>query len=88
MKYYYLMNTNQWSVIDKLQVSYKLESLDGTQILVITSQFCKDYLFKFESAKKFRLHSHYTTDEWVGDGSTIQQWEIDDIKYIQELDEN
>lgn len=81
------MNTRQWDMIDKLQVEYRLKSLDGTQILVITSQLCQDYLFKFESAKKFRLHSHYTTDEWVGDGSMIEQWEIEDIKYIQEIDD-
>jgi len=88
MKYYYLINTLQWSKMDKLQVSYKLTSLDGTQILVITSQMCENYLFKFESAKKFMLHSYYTTDEWCDDGSGIQQWEIDTIEYIAEIDEN
>ena len=68
---YLLLNTRQYDMLDKIQVAYRLKSLDGTQILVITSQLCDDYLFKFVSAKKFMLHSHYTTDEWMGDGGKI-----------------
>ena len=81
------MNTTHWSKLDKLQVVYKLQSLDGTQLLVITSQLCDEYLFKFVSAKKFALHSYYTTDEWFGDDSGLEQWELVDIKYIPEIDD-
>lgn len=85
---YYLMNTAQWDLMDKIQIEYRKKSLDGTQILVITSQLCDEYLFKFESSKTFRLHSHYTTDEWVGDGGGVDIWEMTQIKYIEEIDGN
>jgi hypothetical protein len=85
---YYLANTSQWDLMDKIQIEYRHKSLDGTQILVITSQLCEEYLFKFESVKTFMLHTHYTTDEWFGDGGMLEMWELTDVKYIEEIDGN
>ena len=34
------------------------------------------------------LHTHYTTDEWFGDGGMLEMWELTDIKYIEEIDGN
>tara|TARA_B100001094_G_C18189440_1_gene806093 strand:- start:3099 stop:3362 length:264 start_codon:yes stop_codon:yes gene_type:complete len=84
---YYLLNTNQWDLLDKNLVEYKHPSLDGTQLLVITAQISQKYLFKFASISKFVLHSYYTTDEWMGDGGQIELTEIHNDIYIQEIDE-
>jgi len=84
---YYLLNTQQWDLLDKNQVQFKHPSLDGTQLLVITAQITQKYLFKFASITKFVLHSHYTTDEWMGDGGQLDYIDIQNDIYIQEIDE-
>ena len=49
MKNYYLLNTQQYDNLNKSLISYRLYNLDGTEILVITSEFLEEYLFKFVS---------------------------------------
>jgi|TARA_R110000822_G_scaffold3883_1_gene16529 hypothetical protein len=87
MNFYYLLNTAQYDALDKTQISYIHRSIDGIQILVITSQLVGDYLFMFESVKKFIMHSYYTTDEWFGDGGMLDLMEINTEIYIESLDD-
>ena len=42
MKNYYLLNSQQFDVLNKQFISYKYTSLDGTEILVITSQIIEE----------------------------------------------
>jgi|TARA_R110000744_G_scaffold334885_2_gene440238 hypothetical protein len=86
MKNYYLLNSQQFDVLNKQFISYKYTSLDGTEILVITSQIIEDYLFMFESWKKFILHTEYNANLWCGDGLGIEMWELQDNEYLPEYD--
>ena len=87
MKYYYLLNTLQWDNTDKTKVSYIHKGLDGSQILVITSELLTNFLFMFESSKMFTNHTISTSEMWFGDGSSLQPMELEDILYIMEIDE-
>ena len=87
IKYYYLLNTSQYDNLIKDYIHYKLESLDGTEILVITSQIVEEYLFMFDNWKKFILHTEYNSNLWSGDGMGVEMWELDTWNYIQGIDD-
>lgn len=87
MKYYYLLNTQQYENLIKEHIDYRLYNLDGTEILVITSQICEEYLFRFESWKKFILHTEYNANLWSGDGLGVEAWELDTMNYINGIDD-
>ena len=87
MKYYYLLNTAHYDLLNKDYISYKIYSLDGTEILVITSQIVEEYLFKFDNWKKFILHTEYNSNLWSGDGLGVENWELDTWNYIQGIDD-
>lgn len=87
IKYYYLLNTSQYDNLIKDYIYYKHTSLDGTEILVITSQLLEEYLFMFENWKKFILHTDYNANLWSGDGLGVESWELDTWNYIQGIDD-
>ena len=83
---YYIITPEIFETINKNNVSFKLKSLNETQILIFTTDNIDNSIEEFEN---FTACSNYTSTNhvnWVGDGTGINEWLVEATIYIPELD--
>tara|TARA_B100000902_G_C27150877_1_gene833661 strand:+ start:507 stop:761 length:255 start_codon:yes stop_codon:yes gene_type:complete len=84
MKYYIITN-EVFDTLDKSNVSFMLESIDKTQILIATTDEVTDRIRKFQSITTCSNYTFTNHSDWTGDGTGVEEEDINDMVYIEEL---
>ena len=82
---FYILTLEQFENADKDQVSYVHYNNEGTRVIVSTTEIITERYRKFKSKNTCSNYSFSNNSEWVGDNTGIEEWEFDDIVYLQEL---
>jgi hypothetical protein len=82
---YYVLTLEQFENADKDQVSYVHYNNEGTKVIVSTTEVIAERYRKFKSKNTCSDYSFSNSADWVGDNTGIEEWEIEDIIYLQNL---
>ena len=82
---YYILTLEQFEEADKDQVSFVHYNVDGTKLIMTTTEVITNRERKFKSKTTCSNYTFNNNEDWVGDNTGIQEWEFEDIIYLQEL---
>ena len=83
---YYIVTEEVFNTLTKENISYMLKSLDDTQRLIATTNTVSNRVRRFNNIDTCSSYTFTNHSDWVGDGTGIETWEIEEIIYIPELD--
>jgi len=63
------------------------KSMDKTKRLIATIDTVNDRVRKFNNINTCSNYTFTNHSDWVGDGSGIETWELEDTEYIPEIDD-
>ena len=62
-------------------------SNDGSERLIATTDTVSNRVRKFNNIDTCSNYTFTNHSDWVGDGTGIETWEIEEVIYIPELDD-
>jgi hypothetical protein len=83
---YYITTSAVFDTIDKENIQYMLRSIDKSKNIVVTSDTIDSTLYSFTKASDLSTYTFNNHNAWVGDGTGITVDDINNIEYIEELD--
>jgi len=84
---YYIITKETFELVDKSQVHFMRKSLDKTKRLIATTEDVEERIRKFNNIDTCSSYTFTNHSSWVGDGTGIETWEIEEITYIPEIDD-
>jgi len=84
---YYIVTTEVFNTLTKENISYMLKSLDGTQRLIATTDTVSDRVRRFNNIDTCSSYTFTNHSDWVGDGTGVETWEIEEIIYLPGIDD-
>ena len=84
---YYIVTTEIFNTLTKENISYMLKSLDDTQRLIATTDTVSERVRKFNNINTCSSYTFTNHSDWVGDGTGIETWEIEEIIYLPGIDD-
>ena len=84
---YYIVTTEIFNTLTKENISYMLKSLDNTKRLIATTDTVSNNVNEFNDIDSCSNYTFTNHSDWVGDGSGIETWELEDTEYIPEIDD-
>lgn len=84
---YYIITKETFELVDKSQVHFMRKSLDKTKRLIATTEDVEERIIKFNNIDTCSIYTFTNHSSWVGDGTGIETWEIEEITYIPEIDD-
>tara|TARA_R100000234_G_scaffold75500_1_gene46772 strand:- start:516 stop:806 length:291 start_codon:yes stop_codon:yes gene_type:complete len=82
---YYIITKEVFDTINKANISFRLFNLAGTNVLVSTTDTIGSSIQQFADSAATATYINGVKADWVN-GGTVEQWEIDTIEYIPEID--
>ena len=64
-----------------------LKSLDDTQRLIATTDTVSERVRRFNNIDTCSSYTFTNHSDWVGDGTGIETWEIEEIVYLPGIDD-
>ena len=83
---YYIVTEEVFDTLDKENISFALESLDGSKRIIATTDTVSNKERKFQSITTCSNYTFTNNSAWVGDGTGVDEDEINNMVYIAELD--
>ena len=83
---YYIITEEIFNTLTKENISYMLKNLSGTQRLIATTDTVSERVRRFNNIDTCSSYTFTNHSDWVGDGTGIETWEIEEIQYIPALD--
>ena len=84
---YYIVTEEIFDTLTKENISFMHKSMDKTKRLIATIDTVNDRVRKFNNINTCSNYTFTNHSDWVGDGSGIETWEIEDTEYIPEIDD-
>jgi len=84
---YYIVTEEIFDTLTKENISFMHKSIDKTKRLIATIDTVNDRVRKFNNINTCSNYTFTNHSDWVGDGSGIETWELEDTKYIPEIDD-
>ena len=83
---YYIVTTEVFNAMDKANISFRLFNLAETNVLVSTTDTIGSPIQQFADSATAAAYTQNNISDWTTSSTAAQQWEIDTIEYIPELD--
>jgi hypothetical protein len=84
---YYIVTTEIFNTLTKENISYMLKSLDNTKRLIATTDTVSDRVRRFNNIDTCSSYTFTNHSDWVGDGTGVETWEIEEIIYLPGIDD-
>tara|TARA_R110002051_G_scaffold247403_1_gene306970 strand:- start:41 stop:301 length:261 start_codon:yes stop_codon:yes gene_type:complete len=84
---YYIVTEEVFSTLTKDNIQYMHRSNDGGERLIATTDTVSNRVRKFNNIDTCSNYTFTNHSDWVGDGTGIETWEIEEVIYIPELDD-
>jgi len=84
---YYIVTTEVFNTMNKANISFRLFNLAETNVLVSTTDTVGSSLQQFADSAAAATYTGDNHTDWTNAGCGAQQWEIDNIEYIPEIDD-
>ena len=84
---YYIVTTEIFNTLTKENISYMLKSLDNTKRLIATTDTVSNNVNEFNDIDSCSSYTFTNHSDWVGDGTGVEVWEIEEIEYIPIIDD-
>ena len=84
---YYIVTTEVFNTMDKANISFRLFNLAKTNVLVSTTDTVGSSLQQFADSAAAAAYTQNNLVDWTSGSTAAQQWEIDTIEYIPEIDD-
>ena len=84
---YYIVTTEVFNTMNKANISFRLFNLAETNVLVSTTDTVGSSLQQFGDSAAAATYTQNNLSDWTVGGDGVQQWEIDIIEYIPEIDD-
>ena len=84
---YYIVTAGVFNTMDKANISFRLFNLNRTNVLVSTTDTVASSIQQFVDSAAAATYTQNNLADWSNGGSGAQQWEIDTIEYIPEIDD-
>ena len=84
---YYIVTTEIFNTLTKENISYMLKSLDNTKRLIATTDTVSNNVNEFNDIDSCSSYTFTNHSDWVGDGTGVEVWEIEEIEYIPVIDD-
>ena len=81
---YYIVTTEVFNAMNKVNISFRLFNLAETNVLVSTTDTIGSPIQQFADSAAASAYIDGVKADWV-DGGTVEQWEIDTMEYISEI---
>ena len=82
---YYIVTLEVFNTLTKANIAFMHKSMDGTQILIATTDEITDRVRKFQSITSCSNYTFTNHSNWVGDRGGIEEWEIEETEYLSGL---
>ena len=82
---YYIVTSEVFDTLTKDNIAFMHKSQDGTQRLIATTDEVTDRVRKFQSITSCSNYTFTNHSDWTGDGSGIEEWEIEETEYLSGL---
>lgn len=84
---YYIVTKEVFDTLNKENISFMRKSMDKTQRLIATTDTVSERVRRFNSIDTCSGYTFTNHSNWVGDGTGIEIWEIEQGSYIPGLDD-
>ena len=84
---YYIVTEEVFDTLTKGNIQYMHRSNDGGERLIATTDTVSNRVRKFNNIDTCSNYTFTNHSDWVGDGTGIETWEIEEVIYIPELDD-
>ena len=84
---YYIVTKEVFDTLDKSNISFMKKSVNKLSILIATTDTVSNTTNTFSDINECSTYTFTNNSDWVGDGTGVEVWEIEQISYISELDD-
>ena len=84
---YYIVTTTVFNTLTKGNIKYMHRSNDGSKVIVITSDTVSTNINEFANTTTLSEYTFTNNSDWVGDGTGIDEDDLDNIEYIPAIDD-
>ena len=84
---YYIVTKEVFDTLDKSNISFMKKSINKLSRLIATTDTVSDTTNTFSDINECSTFTFTNNSDWVGDGTGVETWEIEQISYISELDD-
>ena len=84
---YYIVTKEVFDTLDKSNISFMKKSVNKLSRLIATTDTVSNTTNTFSDINECSTYTFTNNSDWVGDGTGVETWEIEQISYISELDD-
>lgn len=84
---YYIVTEEVFNTLTKANILFMHKSNDRSKRIVITSDTVSNNLVSFTNQTELSEYTFTNNNDWVGDGTGIEESTFEDIIYIPEIDD-
>jgi hypothetical protein len=84
---YYIVTKEVFDTLDKSNISFMKKSVNKLSRLIATTDTVSNTTNTFSDINECSTYTFTNNSDWVGDGTGVEVWEIEQISYISELDD-
>lgn len=84
---YYIVTKEVFDTLDKSNISFMKKSVNKLSRLIATTDTVSNTTNTFSDINECSTFTFTNNSDWVGDGTGVEAWEIEQISYISELDD-
>ena len=84
---YYIVTKEVFDTLDKSNISFMKKSINKLSRLIATTDTVSDTTNTFSDINECSTYTFTNNSDWVGDGTGVEVWEIEQNSYISELDD-
>jgi hypothetical protein len=84
---YYIVTKEVFDTLDKSNISFMKKSVNKLSRLIATTDTVSNTTNTFSDINACSTYTFTNHSDWVGDGTGVETWEIEQNSYISELDD-
>jgi len=84
---YYIVTKQVFDTLNKNNISFMKKNINKSLRLIATTDTVNDATVSFDTISTCSTYTFTNHTDWVGDGSGVEAWEIEQNFYISELDD-
>ena len=84
---YYIVTSDIFNTLNKENIQFVLRSIDKSKNIVVTSDTIGSTLHSFTTVSELSTYTFDNSSDWVGDGTGVETWEIEEIVYLPGIDD-
>jgi hypothetical protein len=79
---YYIVTKEVFETIEPGTIQFAHHSMDNSAWVVTTTDTVENVLSSYTNASDLSSYTVETNTHWTGDGSGIEEWEIEETEYL------